>query len=76
MVDSAVVVKTRKFKKNPLLSRKQVCVCVPRDVEQISFVVSPQRRPVAFVGDPDGGAGAWGFLPRRLLRKRLSKGHL
>lgn len=23
--DSAVVVKTRKFKKNPLLARKQVC---------------------------------------------------
>jgi len=25
MSDSAVVVKTRKFKKNPLLARKQVC---------------------------------------------------
>ena len=28
MSDGAVVVKTRKFKKNPLLARRQVCVLV------------------------------------------------
>ena len=29
--DSAVIVKTRKFKKNPLLARKQVCLILNRD---------------------------------------------
>jgi ribosomal protein S24E len=33
MTEGAVVVKTRKFKRNPLLSRRQVCVAKDNEKE-------------------------------------------
>jgi hypothetical protein len=59
MTEGAVVVKTRKFKRNPLLSRRQVCEAKRTRKKEQKMKKTPWRRvhaPITRSVVPNGGA--------------------